>query len=49
MPLVRYLGVTIAQDNKIVIGNNKAAAFKYLSYIKSRLRTASLDIKAALA
>jgi hypothetical protein len=49
VPLVRYLGVTIAQDNKLIVSNNKAAAFKYLGYIKSRLRSTSLDVKAALA
>ena len=47
--IIRYLGVSIANDDKTVISKNKAAVFKYLAYIKGRLRSASLDVKAALA
>jgi hypothetical protein len=49
VPLVRYLGVTIAHSDKTTVSTNKAAAFKYLGYIKSRLRSTSLDVMAALA
>ena len=49
VPIVRYLGVSIANDDKTVVSRNKAAVFKYLAYIKGRLRSASLDVKAALA
>ena len=41
--------MTVAKDDKIVISRNKSAVFKYLAYIKGRLRSASLDVKAALA
>ena len=47
--IVKYLGVSIARDDKTTVNGNKAAAFKYLGYIKSRLRSTSLDVKAALA
>ncbi len=47
--MVRYLGVTVAKDDKTTISRNKAAVFKYLGYVKSRLRSTSLDVKAALA
>ena len=47
--IVKYLGVSIAKEDKTVISKNKAAVFKYLAYIKGRLRSASLDVKAALA
>ena len=43
------MGVSIARDDKTTVSSNKAAAFKYLRYIKSRLRSASLDVKAVLA
>jgi hypothetical protein len=47
--IIRYLGVSIVKDDKATVSSNKAAAFKYLGYIKSRLRSTSLDVKAALA
>ena len=49
VPIVRYLGVMIAQDDKTVVSKNKTAVFKYLNYIKGRLRSVNLDVKAALA
>ena len=49
VPIVRYLGVSIANDDKTVVSRNKAAVFKYMAYIKGRLRSTSLDVKAALA
>ncbi len=47
--IVKYLGVSIARDDKTTVSSNKAATIKYLGYIKSRLRSSSLDVKAALA
>ena len=47
--IVKYLGVSIAKEDKIVLNKNKTAVFKYLGYIKGRLRSTSLDVKAALA
>ena len=49
VPIVRYLGVSISKEDKAVISRNKAAVFKYLAYIKGRLRSASQNVKAALA
>jgi hypothetical protein len=46
---VKYLGVTITQEDNTLIRKNKAQVGKYLGYIKGRLRSASLDVKAALA
>ena len=46
---VKYLGVTIAQEDNALVRKNKAQVGKYLGYIKGRLRTANLDVKAALA
>ena len=45
---VKYLGVIISSDNKNLIQKNKQAVFKYLGLIKGRLRSTSLDVKAAL-
>lgn len=45
---VKYLGVVIARDDKEMVNKNRAAVGKYLSFIKGKMRSASLDVKAAL-
>ena len=41
--------MSVTLDNKSLVQKNRQAVFKYLGFIKSRLRSTSLDVKAALA
>jgi len=45
---VKYLGLTITNDNAQTTEKNKASIFRYLAMIKGRLRSASLEVKNVL-